>query len=105
MTLMLMVLLCDGGTQGAVVAVSVSPISADLLVVSADKSGVVVLWRFAEGGVRGDGTTRTFAVKESWGIDSTVQCVKCSPYHEDEVAIGYPCRAGPGPSAAPSLSS
>jgi hypothetical protein len=74
-----------------VVALSVSPLSADLLVVSADKSGVVVLWRFpAEGAaVRGDGSvTRVFTTKEKWGIDSTVQCLKCSPYNEDEVAVG-----------------
>jgi hypothetical protein len=74
-----------------VVALSVSPLSADLLVVSADKSGVVVLWRFpAEGAtVRGDGSiTRVFPTKEKWGIDSAVQCLKCSPYNEDEVAVG-----------------
>lgn len=80
------------------VALSVSPLSVDLLVVSADKSGVIVLWRFPEGAVRGDGITRVFATKEKWGIDSAVHCLKCSPYHEDEVAIGCVRKSRPSSS-------
>jgi hypothetical protein len=59
----------------------------DLLVVSADKS-CIVLWRFSEGAISGDGLTKVISAKEKWGIDSAVNCLKCSPFHEDEVAIG-----------------
>lgn len=74
--------------QGPVTALSLSPVGSDLVVVSADKSGLVVVWRFYDGVVSGDGLSKTLHVKEAWHVDATINCLKCSPYHADEVAVG-----------------
>eukprot|EP00741_Cyanophora_paradoxa_P021804 tig00000241_g21047.t1 len=60
--------------------VSASPCSSRGLVVSGDKEGKLVIWRFTDGQPK-DG----MVLIEGAGIS----CVLCSPFNENEVAVGF----------------